>query len=136
MTTSIADVRKAMADCLKLVEGLESQAYPIDTINPPCAHVVRKSMDPRTVFTGSTNVYGFGVVLYVSRTADEWGSATVDAYCEVSGARSIKAALEDEANWPTDLVHYVSVTQIGETAVTEVAGVQYLVVEFDIEVVW
>lgn len=135
MTTTIAQVREALADACK-VQGLQVSPYPADQITPPAAMVLRKRMDPRMVFSAAKSVYQFGLVVYVARADERSGAIAIDRYCETTGDWSIKQAVEDGANWPSNLVDYAQVTSIGETQVAEVAGAQYLIVEFDIEVVF
>lgn len=136
MTATIAEVRTALADCLRTIGGLEVNAYQTDQIVAPAAQVSRGAMDPRMVFSGATNAYKFTVVVFVSRTVEVDGQQAIDRYCEVAGAWSVKSAVESEANWPDALIDYAQVTEIGALEVTEVAGSEYLVTQFEIEVVW
>ena len=55
----------------------------------------------------------------------------------VGVAGSLVAAVEDDTNWPSNLVQYASVTRIGVVPQTvAVADETFLSVEFDIEVVF
>jgi hypothetical protein len=135
--TTIADVRAALAEAVATTGGLNVSAYLRDTIVAPAAQVFRAEMDPRLVLGSSKQAYAFGVRLYVGRTSEEGGQVAVDEYCAMAGATSIRAAVELDTNWPSPaVVDYAQVTQVGETEVVEIAGVQYLVVDFTVEVVW
>lgn len=133
--TTIADVRQALAEAVETT-GLRCSPYVLDTINPPCAFVERRAMDPRMVFSQSNAVWRFSVRCYFQRTAERSGQMEMDSYCELSGERSLIAAIQDEANWPDDLIHHAAVVDVGDTRLVSHAGIEYLSVDFDTEVVW
>lgn len=132
---TIADVRAALAAAASQA-GVKVQPYESDSIVTPCGFVSRRAMDPRMVFSGATNVYRFAIVVYVSRTSEHAAQVAVDRLAETSGAYSLKAAIENETHWPDGLVHYAAVVEIGETATYDVAGVSYLGLVVEIEVVF
>lgn len=135
MAAPIAEVRQALSDAVE-VAGIRCSPYVLDVVNAPCAMVDRRQMDPRYVFGGTTTVYRFRLLCYFSRTDLRSAQTLMDECCDVTGDRSITAAVQDEANWPDGLIHTVSVVSVGDTYEREVAGVAYLTVEFDIEVIW
>lgn len=130
---TIAEVREALAVAASTC-GVRVTAYESDTLTVPTGYVARRGMDPRLVFTGATNQHNFAVVFYVARTVERAGQILVDRLAETSGDMSAKAAIENEANWPADLVHYAQVVNIGETATYDVGGVSYLGLVLDVEV--
>jgi len=135
VAVTIEQVRESMADAITAGTGLASSAWLEDQINPPCVQIGRRAMDPRMVFGGTKNGYVFLVKLFVSRISLVDGQRAIDKHCATSGADSIKAAVENGALWGVS-VDYAAVTNIGETVEVEVAGVAYLSVDFDVEVVW
>lgn len=137
--TTIADVRGQMATILgSNVTGMHGGfAYLADTlVNLPAAHVARPGYDPRLVFGGTKQAYKFQVFVYAPRTLDRQVQILLDTFAEPSGATSVTAALQNDANWGSVTVHYAEVTFIGPIKETEIAGVPYFVVAFDVEVVW
>lgn len=135
MTVTIADVRDGLATALETIDGWRAGAYVGDMINPPCFKVARPAFDPRMVFGGAKATHTFRVHAYTSRGATEANEKALDALCELSGSGCVIAAVQTGTNWPIT-VDYAQVTQVGEVGLAEIAGVEYLTVPFDIEVVW
>lgn len=137
MSATIAEVREALSDAVE-VAGLRCEPYLIDVVNPPCAMVDRRQMDPRMVFGAGTNGYRFRLLCYFGRTSERGSQVLMDEYLslDTTSASSVKAAVESGDNWPDGLVHYCEVVNIGDTSEREVAGIPYLTVELDLEVVW
>lgn len=133
MTLAIRDVRESLVAAVRTT-GLPCSDTILDVKNPPCAQVYRKDYDPRMVFAEGKSMYEFGVVVFMGRVVPESSFAALDLYAEVAGPKSITAALQNEANWTFD-VDYVQVVNIGGEQIMEVAGTQYLTIEFDVEVV-
>lgn len=134
--TTIAQVRDAMAAAVATIDGLRAYAYELDTINAPAAHVVSLEYDPRYVMADAPTEYQFQIRVYVPRAAVEQAQKLLDGYREVSGATSIRAAVQNENNRPAGLADYFSVTRIGAVGVVEVAGAPYLYLEIDVEAVF
>lgn len=133
MTLSMADVRETLSDAVRST-GLACSGKLSDVVTAPCARVFRKEFDPRMVFSEGKSEYQFGIIVFTSRASPETSMNLLDLCAEVSGAQSITAAVQDEGNWSFDL-DYVQVTRIGGESIMEVAGVQYLTIDFDVEVV-
>lgn len=136
MTTTIADVRGALKNCVETISGLRGAAYIQDAINAPIAHIVPLEFDPRLVFNGSKTEYHFQIRVYVPRAAADQGQALLDGYREVSGSTSITAAVQNDTNWGAVDVDYALVTRVSPVSVVEVVGVPYLYLEIDVEVCW
>lgn len=135
MTTTL-EVREALCDILANVVGLRAHPYPTDTITAPCAYVDLDDFDPRMVFGEQVSTYPFQVKAYYPRLADQAAQRSIDVLRATSGDGSLMEAVQDEANWPDELVHYCSVTRIGRAEITEIAAEPLFVVEFDLEVVF
>jgi len=127
-----------MADIATTVTGLVGGfPYLADTlVNLPAAHIARPAFDPRMVMSKAKATYQFQFIVYAPRSLDKQTQVLLDTFCEPTGATSVTAAIEDEDNWGTVTVDYASVTNIGTVQPTEVAGVPYFVVVFDVEVCW
>lgn len=135
MAATITEVRTALAAAVE-VAGIRCSPYVTDSVQPPCAMVDRRQMDPRFVFQSTTTVHRLRLICFFARTDLRSAQLDMDEFCDVTGDRSIVAAIQDGDNWPDDLIHTVSVVAVGDTFEREIAGVAYLAVEFDIEVTW
>ena len=136
--TTIADVRDGMAQAITAGCGLRCIAYVADSIPAPCAVISRDEMDPRMVLGKASAAYNFNVRVFVGRVAEKSAQQKLDALTEATGSGSLVAAVEDDTNWPSDVVvQYASVTRIGVVPQTvAVADDTFLSVDFDIEVVF
>jgi hypothetical protein len=133
--TTIADVRQSLADAVATVVPMAT-AYLQDVQHVPSAQIMRKQMTPSMVFGDTKQVYLFGVLVYANRTIEANGQEWLDQVCEMTGASSLKAAIEQSSNWAAT-VDYAKVTNVGQTQLVQFdSGAQYLMVEFDVEVVW
>lgn len=133
--TTIAEVRPALADALAQIPGWRVTPYVGAAINAPMLKVSRPAFDPRMVFGQAKAKRSFTVTAYVTMGAIEHGEQLLDALCELTGETSLIAAVQDGANWSVD-VDYAVVTNVGEVTAAEIAGAEYLVCPFEIEVVW
>lgn len=133
--TTIAALRTGLAEAVATT-GLHCEAYEHDTIVAPGAQIARGEMDPRLVLGGTKQEYAFKVRVYVSRAVDEQAQVTLDACCEMTGATSIRAALEDGDNYTAALFHYVEVIGVSQTFAVERASGEFLMVEFDVRTVF
>lgn len=135
--TTLAEVHEALAAAVSTV--MPCDAYESDQINAVGAQVVAPAYDPRFVLQGAKTVYPFKVRVYAPRTTPEATFEDMCAYRDVSGVKSLVAAINDGANWTDGLVDYAQVTQVGEFQVVEIpAGgpAQFLAFELDVEVVF
>lgn len=129
------EVRQALAGAVTQC-GLRCSPYVLDQVNAPCAEIDRRAWDPRMVFAQGTGARAFVVRCLYDRTAEISAQKLMDEHMELSGASSLVAAVQDEANWPDNLVHYAAVTSIGDPVEVERGGIAYLCVEYEIEVTW
>lgn len=136
MTTATPElVREAISDAVETT-GLSCSPYALDTINPPCAHVIPGEYDPRMVFSGETAMRPFIVRAFYPRYATVSQQQQLDELRDPTGAVSVMAAVQDEANWGSVDIDYVQVVNVGGNVEREVGGDIYLTCDFDIEVVW
>ena len=92
--------------------GLRCFSYVSDSVTSPCAMVDRREMDPRFVLGATKNMYHFRVTVFVSMQSEIAAQQSLDLFCAVTGS------------------------SIGDTQTSEVGGVLYATVPFDVEVVW
>ena len=134
--TTIAQARLGLATAIQVGTGLRTEPLTLDSVNAPCAQVFRAEMDPRMVFSGSKAQFNFRVRVFMGRASEIAAQEAIDDLCELSGATSLAAAVADGDNWTDGLVDYAQVVRIGETGVANIGGIEYLMAEFDVEVVW
>ncbi len=133
--TSTADVRQALADAGSVC-GRTVEPYFKGTVVAGCGYVLRREFDPRMVFGQTKVVYPYLVRFFFNGSAEASAQQEIDTLCDIAGYGSFLAAVQDEANWPDDLVDYAQVTLVGDIGETSIGGADYLTVDFDIEVVW
>ena len=135
MSVTIYDVRTALADVLGQIPDWRVTPYVGTQVNPPVLKVSRPSFDPRMVFGQAKAAHKFVVTAYVVMGAAEQGEQLLDSLCELTGATSLIATVQNGDLWSIS-VDYCSVTNVGEVTAAEIAGAELLVCPFEIEVVW
>lgn len=137
MTTTHGDVRQALADAVMVGTGYECHAYVRSGFAAPCAYISREEMDPRTVFSQSRNVYNYRVWFLFPWNEEEEAQKQADELCDVNGDRSAVLAIQDDTEWPSGLVDYAVVTNVGGLQAwrPDTDG-PLLGVSFDVEVCW
>jgi hypothetical protein len=61
----------------------------------------------------------------------------LDPLIDLSAEVNVPAAIQDEANWPDQLIDYAEVVLIGElTEVRQEVGDKYFGIPIDVEVCW
>ena len=132
---TIAQVRQALSDAVDTITGLRSAPYVPDQINPPQAVVWDTGIDYDLVLGRGADTYDFRVVVYVNRTAEVAAQKLLDTLREPSGATSLKTVVEADAGLAA-LVDYALVQSVSPVQVATVGQVEYLTVEFTIEIVY
>lgn len=129
---NLADVMQEVADQLDTIADLRVYPHPPDTILPPVGFV---SYPDDYEFDGG---YGRGmdrmtlpVVIAIGKASD-WSTAErLGAYCDGSGASSVKAVVEAGTWTACDTVRVMSV----EFDVVTIAGADYMAAMFNLDVV-
>jgi hypothetical protein len=132
--TLLRSVRDALVTSLTPIQGLRAVALVPDQINPPVAIVYRKQIDYDIVFGRGGDQYTFGITIYGGAVSERTTQDLLDSYCLPSGATSVKTAVELD-NTLGGVVDYVRVLKVSETTPVTAGGVDYLVVDFELEVV-
>lgn len=134
--TTIRQVREAMAAAITAGAELPGSAVDGAVPNSGTFQVVRGAYDPRFVFSGTKQMYPFKVRVFAGVAANDANVRLLDEYAEAEGDRSIVAAVQNGTLWPDGLVDYAQVVQVSEVALASYPEAQFLMVEFDVEVVW
>ena len=93
---SITNIRNGIVTNLNSISGLRASAEIPDNPSPPIAIVNLESVDYDNAFNNGLTVYNFQVTLIVGRAAERTMQRKLDAYCDVTGAQSVKVAIESE----------------------------------------
>jgi len=132
-STTIKDVREALANAVKSVRGLDRcTPYLPEQVNPPQAFI-RLAVDYDLVMGRNGDTYNYTVVVIVSRTPDRASQALLDSICEPSGDTSLKTVVEADTAL-ADLVDDVIVKSASDLRSIPIGAVDYLGIEFDVEV--
>lgn len=132
---SLSSIRDGLKTRLETVTGLRAYDTIPDDINIPAGIVgAPESIEFDTTYGRGVDRYTIPIRVYASQASERAGQDKLDGYLAGSGATSIKAAIEGD---PTlgGAAHTTRVTQAKGYGVYEVAGVQYLGVEFLCEVI-
>lgn len=132
---TVTEVRDDLAAVITAGTGLRAAPLVQDVMVAPIAIVSRRPFDPRMVLQQAKAAYQFTVTIYADRTDERAAQRKLDAYCELSGATSVLAAIQDGTLWSED-VDYAQVTQIGDVQAVIIGESNYLAVEMAVEVVF
>lgn len=137
---TIAEVRQALSDAVDSIAGLRCAPYVPDQINPPQAVVWDTGIDYDLVLGRGADVYDFRVIVYVNRTAETAGQKLLDTLREPTGATSVKTVVEADATLASKVdyaqVKSVSPVQVASVGAALVGQVEYLTIEFTVEIVY
>lgn len=129
---NLHDVMTELADALVVIEGLRRFPYWAERIEPPA--VIVSWPDPYTfdaTFGRGSDTTSFPVAVLVGMADMRSATTQLAAYCDGSGARSVKTAIEAHQGVSYDSARVESV----EFSVIPVAGVEYLAATFTVHVI-
>jgi hypothetical protein len=133
--TTIAQARTGLATAVA-VTGLHGEAYETDNIIAPGFQIARGAMDPRLVMSNEPQEYVFKVKVYFPKTAEINAQIKLDEHCAMTGSGSVRAQLENDANYTANTFHYVEVVGVSETFAVQRESGEFLMVEFDVRTVF
>lgn len=129
---SVATARTALAAAVDSISNIRCpDGYIRGRITPPEAmidYVVAYDL----TFARGADSYTFKVKVFDTMTDERSAQARMDAWRDGNDTGSIKYAIE---NYATAAYDYARVTDASDISVATVAGVDYLMIEFDVEVV-
>jgi hypothetical protein len=129
---NVAEVMAELATAVDTIDGLNTFPFWADRIEPPAAVVAwPEPYDFDATMARGSDSATFPLVVLVGKVDDASAAIELGAYCDGSGARSIKEVIEAHAPTAYDVATVESV----EFAVTSVAGVEYLAATFAISIV-
>jgi hypothetical protein len=132
--TALTDLRTGLANRLATITGLRSSAYIPDNPQPPVAVVMPGRIQYDTAFGRGSDEYQFTIMLIVGRVADRASQTTLDGYCESSGSRSVKAAIEGDRSLGGKALD-CRVTEMTNQGSLAIGDVTYHTAEFSVTVI-
>jgi hypothetical protein len=132
--TALTDLRTGLANRLATITGLRSSAYIPDNPQPPVAVVMPGRITYDTAFGRGSDEYQFTIMLIVGRVADRASQTTLDGYCESSGTRSVKAAIEGDRSLGGKALD-CRVTEMANQGSLAIGDVTYHTAEFNVSVI-
>jgi len=127
-----AQIRAGLAARLATITGLRVHEVWPGQLNAPAAVVSRRQTRFDQTFDGVDD-FTFAVTLFVQFANDRVAQEQLDGYLSVAGVSSIVAAIHAD---PTlgGVVDFARVTTAEQERLTTYAGIEYLSVDFVIEV--
>jgi hypothetical protein len=132
--TALTDLRTGLANRLTTITGLRSSAYIPDNPQPPVAIVMPGRITYDQAFGRGSDEYQFTIMLIVGRVADRASQTTLDGYCESSGSRSVKAAIEGDRTLGGKALD-CRVTEMTNQGSLSIGDVTYHTAEFSVTVI-
>ena len=132
--TALTDLRTGLANRLTTITGLRSSAYIPDNPQPPVAIVMPGRITYDQAFGRGSDEYQFTIMLIVGRVADRASQTTLDGYCESSGSRSVKAAIEGDRSLGGKALD-CRVTEMTNQGSLAIGDVTYHTAEFNVSVI-
>jgi hypothetical protein len=132
--TALTDLRTGLANRLATITGLRSSAYIPDNPQPPVAVVMPGRITYDQAFGRGSDEYSFTIMLIVGRVADRASQTTLDGYCESSGSRSVKAAIEGDRSLGGKALD-CRVTEMTSQGSLAIGDVTYHTAEFSVTVI-
>jgi hypothetical protein len=122
-------IRAGLTTRLATITGLRVATEQPDNPNPPIAIVVPVGTSYDDTFGRGMDTITFTVLVMVGRVAERQAQRNLDAFCNTSGAKSIKAAIEGDKTLG-GTVFDCRVTEMRNYGQITVGDVTYLGCEF------
>lgn len=129
---TVAAARTALAAAVDTISGLRCpDGYIRGKVNPPEA-MIDYEVNYDLTFARGADSYLFKIKVFDELTSERAAQARLDTWRDGNDTASIKYVIENYSTGAYDYARVVSATDI---TVATVAGVDYLMVSFDVEVV-
>ena len=132
---NLTNIRNEIKNNLANITSLSVFGFVPDSIQPPTAVVgVMDSIDYDASMQRGADRYEIPVYVYVGRVDAQDSQETLDGFLASSGASSIKAQIESDTTLNSQ-AQSVRVTSAGNYGVYNINNIDYLGVEFIVEVI-
>jgi len=130
---SDAQIRDGLVTRLQTISGLTGYDHVPGQVNVPAATVSRRLTRFDSVMARGADDFEYVVRVLVSNADPKLAQEAMSLYLAGSGASSIKAAIEGDQTLG-GVVDFARVREAGEEGITQVGEVDYLAVDFVVEV--
>lgn len=93
---TIQTIREGIAKNLATIPGLRTSAFVPDNPTPPIAVVIPQRVQFDSAFQRGMDEFTFDVMVIAARASERNAQHILDSYCNVTGASSVKVAVESE----------------------------------------
>jgi len=132
---NLTNIRNEIKNNLANITSLSVFGFVPDSIEPPTAVVgVMDSIDYDASMQRGADRYEIPVYVYVGRVDAQDSQETLDGFLASTGASSIKAQIESDTTLNSQ-AQSVRVTSAGNYGVYNINNIDYLGVEFIVEVI-
>lgn len=131
--STVAEINDALKNALATVPGLRVFDYIPDQIAPPAAYIGIDAIDYHQSFGLGDPVHTYLVTVIVGRVSDRASERALFEYLNPTGARSIRAALEQDKTLG-GFVQTLVVTRGGNMQPVIFGEVTYISVDFTVTV--
>lgn len=128
------ELRQGLATRLATISGLRVSATIPDQPNPPQAVIFPNRVLYDTTFRRGEDEYEFVILVILGRVSERTAQTSLDAYCNPSGATSVKQAVEAEATLGGKAFDCRVTEMRGQSSLT-IGDVTYLTAEFMVTVI-
>lgn len=127
--TTVSEIRTGLATNLATISGLRTSATMPDALNPPIAIVVPETITFDSAMARGMDEYAFTIMVIVGRADARTSQGEADAYCNPTGSKSIKTAVQSDRTLG-GAAQTVRVTSMRNYASITAGDVTYLAAEF------
>ena len=132
---NLTNIRNEIGNNLANITSLSVFKFVPDSVEPPTAVVgVMDTITYDDTMARGSDRYSVPVYLYVSRVDAQDSQETLDGYLVSSGASSVKTQIESDTTLNGE-AQSVRVVSAGNYGVYEINNINYLGVEFIVEVI-
>jgi ABC-type sugar transport system substrate-binding protein len=130
---SDVSIRDGLAVRLATITGLTAYDHIPGQINAPAATISRRVTRFDSVMARGSDDFEYVVRVYVANADPKLAQEQMSEYLAGSGAKSVYAAIDDDGTLG-GVADFARVREAGEEGITPVGEVDYLAVDFVVEV--
>lgn len=130
---TVSELRTGLATRLATITGLRAAAQLPEQPTPPQAVVYPQRITYDGAFGRGHDEYTFTVLVIVGRAGERTAQTALDAYCNGTGASSVKTAIEADSTLGGKAIDCRVTDMTGQGALT-VGDATYLTAEFAVTV--
>ena len=128
------ELRQGLANRLATISGLRVSATIPDQPNPPQAVVFPNRVLYDISYGRGADEYEFVVLVILGRVSERTAQASLDAYCNPSGASSVKQAIQADTTLGGKAMDCRVTEMRGQSSLT-IGDVTYLTAEFMVTII-